>query len=267
MKVSMSWLKDFVDIDVPVQELADRLVSAGFEVEEIIDKSAEIRNVVLGKIVKMTHHPDADKLWICLVDIGEEAPVQIVTGAQNLTEGDLVPAALDDSYLPGGKHIKTGKLRGVDSYGMLCSGEELGLTESDYKGAGVYGILVMNKETAPLGTDINEVLGNDDIILDIGVTANRSDCNSVLGIAREVSAVLGKLQVLRRQGRRQDLRQGRDSGIVPEIYGSGGQRRQDRSFRRRDRKEAAQRGIAPDQQHRRHHQLCADRDRAADARI
>ena len=115
MKVSMSWLKDFVDIDVPVQELADRLVSAGFEVEEIIDKSAEIRNVVLGKIVKMTHHPDADKLWICSVDIGEEAPVQIVTGAQNLTEGDLVPAALDDSYLPGGKHIKTGKLRGVDS--------------------------------------------------------------------------------------------------------------------------------------------------------
>ena len=192
MKVSMSWLKDFVDIDVPVQELADRLVSAGFEVEEIIDKSAEIRNVVLGKIVKMTHHPDADKLWICSVDIGEEAPVQIVTGAQNLTEGDLVPAALDDSYLPGGKHIKTGKLRGVDSCGMLCSGEELGLTESDYKGAGVYGILVMNKETAPLGTDINEVLGNDDIILDIGVTANRSDCNSVLGIAREVSAVLGK---------------------------------------------------------------------------
>ena len=192
MKVSLSWLKDFVDIDVPVQELADRLVSAGFEVEEIIDKSAEIRNVVLGKIVKMTHHPDADKLWICSVDIGNGAPVQIVTGAQNLTEGDLVPAALDDSYLPGGKHIKTGKLRGVESCGMLCSGEELGLSESDYKGAGVYGILVMNKETAPLGTDINNVLGNDDIILDIGVTANRSDCNSVLGIAREVSAVLGK---------------------------------------------------------------------------
>lgn len=192
MKVSMSWLKDFVDIDVPVQELADRLVSAGFEVEEIIDKSAEIRNVVLGKITKMTHHPDADKLWICTVDIGRAQPVQIVTGAQNLTEGDLVPAALDDSYLPGGVHIKTGKLRGVESCGMLCSGKELGLTESDYEGAEVYGILVMNKETAPLGTDINEVLGNDDVILDIGVTANRSDCNSVLGIAREVSAVLGK---------------------------------------------------------------------------
>lgn len=192
MKVSMSWLGDFVDIDVPVQELADKLVGAGFEVEEIIDKSAEIRNVVLGKIAKMTHHPDADKLWICSVDIGRDEPVQIVTGAQNLKEGDLVPAALDDSYLPGGVHIKTGKLRGVESCGMLCSGKELWLTESDYEGAEVYGILVMNKETAPLGTDINEVLGNDDVILDVGVTANRSDCNSVLGIAREVAAVLKK---------------------------------------------------------------------------
>lgn len=192
MKVSLSWLKDFVDIDVPVQELADKLVGAGFEVEEIIDKSAEIRNVVLGKIAAMTHHPDADKLWICSVDIGAAQPVQIVTGAQNLTVGDLVPAALDDSYLPGGVHIKTGKLRGVESCGMLCSGKELGLTEADYPGAEVYGILVMNRETAPLGTDINKVLGNDDVILDIGVTANRSDCNSVLGIAREVSAVLKK---------------------------------------------------------------------------
>ena len=192
MKVSLNWLKDFVDIDIDVKTLADKLVSAGFEVEEIIDKAAEMKNVVLGKIVKLSKHPDADKLQICAIDVGAAETVQIVTGAQNVAEGDLVPVAMDNSLLPTGQVIRKGKLRGVESCGMLCSGEELRLTEADYKGASVYGILIMNDEKYPLGTDMNVVLGNDDVVLDIGVTANRSDCNSVLGIAREIATVTGK---------------------------------------------------------------------------
>lgn len=190
MKVSLNWLKDFVDISVSVEELAQKLVSAGFEVEEIIRQSDGMRNVVLGKIVSLAKHPDADKLQICQIDVGSGELVQIVTGAQNVAVNDLVPVALHNSLLPIGQEIKKGKLRGVVSNGMLCSGEELQLSESDYPGAGVYGILIMNRETAPLGTDMNVILGRDDTILDIGITANRSDCNSVLGIAREVATVL-----------------------------------------------------------------------------
>lgn len=192
MKISLNWLKDFVDIDVTLKELADKLVSAGLEVEEIVDQSADMKNVVLGKILSLTKHPDADKLQICQIDIGTGEPVQIVTGAQNVSVGDFVPTALDHSLLPNGQEIKKGKLRGVASDGMLCSGEELNLTKNDYHGADAHGILLMNGETAPVGTDLNVVLGRDDVILDIGVTANRGDCNSVLGIAREVSAILKK---------------------------------------------------------------------------
>ncbi len=191
MKVTLNWLKDFVDIDIPAEELADRLVNTGFEVEEIIDQRAAIKGVVLGRIDAIEKHPDADKLVVCSVDIGDKS-LQIVTGASNISVGDIVPIATDGAILPDGKHIKTGKLRGVTSCGMMCSGEELGLSESDYKGAGVYGILIMNGETMPLGTDINDVLGYDDVVLDVAVTANRGDCNSVLGIAGEVAAILNK---------------------------------------------------------------------------
>ncbi|MDE6551206.1 MAG: phenylalanine--tRNA ligase subunit beta [Clostridia bacterium] len=191
MKVTLNWLKDFVDIDITAVELADRLVNTGFEVEEIIDQRAAIKGVVLGRIESIVRHPDADKLVICKVDVGSEV-LQIVTGASNIAEGDVVPVATDGAVLPDGKRIKSGKLRGVASCGMMCSGEELGLSESDYKGAGVYGILIMNGEDKALGTDINDVLGYDDVILDVAVTANRGDCNSVLGIAGEVAAILNK---------------------------------------------------------------------------
>lgn len=190
MKVSLNWLKDFVDINVDIDMLARKMVDAGFEIEEIIDPSERIKNVVLGKIEQLAKHPDADKLQICQINIGKGELVQIVTGAQNVKVGDLVPTALDNSLLPTGQEIKKGMLRGVESFGMLCSGEELCLTESDYLGASEHGILIMNGEKLPIGSDINAVLGYDDIILDIGVTANRSDCNSVLGIAREVATVL-----------------------------------------------------------------------------
>lgn len=191
MKISLSWLKQYVDITVPVQELCDKMVMSGFEVEEIIDLSATMRNVVVGRIVKLEKHPDADKLQICQVDIGAQEPVQIVTGATNVFEGALVPASLHDSLLPNGMHIKKGKLRGVASNGMLCSGEELCLKESDFPGAEVYGILILPEGLTP-GTDMREVLHLNDYIIDFKITANRPDCQSVLGVAREVAVALGQ---------------------------------------------------------------------------
>ncbi len=192
MKVSLSWLKNYVDIDVPVEELCDKMVMAGFEVEEMIDLSKSMRNVVVGKVTKMERHPDSDHMFICQIDVGTGEDVQIVTGAQNVNEGDLVPAALHDSDLPNGMHIKKGKLRGVPSNGMLCSGEELCVTEDDYPGAGVYGIMILREDAGAPGTDMREVLGLNDYIIDFKITANRPDCQSVLGIAREAAVVLGK---------------------------------------------------------------------------
>lgn len=191
MLVSIEWLKDFVDIDCSPEELQEKLVRSGFEIEDIIKTGENCKNVVVGRIETLEKHPDADKLQICSINVGGSENVQIVTGADNVSVGDLVPVAMDNSNLPNGMHIKKGKLRGVMSYGMLCSGGELCLTESDYKGAEVDGIMILNGDIA-LGTDINKVIGNDDIILDVGVTANRPDCNSVLGIAREVAAALNK---------------------------------------------------------------------------
>ncbi len=191
MKISLSWLKRYVDIDVPVQELCDKMVMSGFEVESIEDLSASMSRVVAGRIVKLEKHPDADKLQICQIDVGESEPVQIVTGASNVFEGAMVPAALHDSHLPNGMHIKKGKLRGVPSNGMLCSGEELCLTEEDYPGAGVYGILILDEKT-PVGADMRDVLEMNDYIIDFKITANRPDCQSVLGVAREAAVALNK---------------------------------------------------------------------------
>lgn len=191
MLVSIEWLKDFVDIDCSPEELQEKLVRSGFEIENIIKTGENCRNVVVGRIESLEKHPDADKLQICSINVGGSENVQIVTGANNVSVSDLVPVAMDNSDLPNGMHIKKGKLRGVMSYGMLCSGGELCLTESDYKGAEVDGIMLLSGDWA-LGTDINTVIGNDDIILDVGVTANRPDCNSVLGVAREVAAALNK---------------------------------------------------------------------------
>ncbi len=192
MKVSLSWLKNYVDIDVPVEVLCDKMVMAGFEVEEMIDLSKSMRNVVVGKVTKMERHPDSDHMFICQIDVGLGEDVQIVTGAQNVNEGDLVPAALHDSDLPNGMHIKKGKLRGVPSNGMLCSGEELCVTEDDYPGASVYGIMILKSDAGAPGTDMRDVLGLHDYIIDFKITANRPDCQSVLGVAREAAVVLGK---------------------------------------------------------------------------
>ena len=192
MKAPLSWLKDYVDIDVSAQELQQKLFSCGFEVEELIYVGAEIDRCVVGRIEKLERHPDADKLQICRINCGSYGEdIQIVTGATNVFEGALVPVALDNSSLHGGVKIKKGKLRGVESCGMLCSGEELGINDDWYDGADVNGILILQGDI-PLGTDIKKVVGLDDYIFDIAVTSNRPDCQSIYGIAREVAAVLHK---------------------------------------------------------------------------
>ncbi len=189
MKISLNQLKTYVEINVPVEELCDRMVMAGFEVESIEKQGENLRNVVAARIMEITPHENSDHLQICQMDVGSGELVQIVTGAQNIKVGDLVPAALNDSDLPCGAHIVSGKLRGVVSNGMLCSGEELCLTEAEYEGASVHGILIL-KETHPVGTDMREVLGLDDYIIDFKITANRPDCNCILGVAKEIGVVL-----------------------------------------------------------------------------
>ena len=189
MKISLNHLKNYVDINVEPEILCEKMIMAGFEVESIERAGDKIKNVVVGKIEKITPHENSDHLQICQINIGRGEPVQIVTGAQNIKEGDLVPAALDDSFLPNGAHIKAGALRGVASNGMLCSGEELCLTEADYPGAEVYGILIL-KPTEKIGEDKRTVLGLDDVVIDFKITANRPDCNCMLGVAKEISVVL-----------------------------------------------------------------------------
>ncbi len=191
MKVPYSWLKEYVDIDISAQELVDKLFGCGFEVEELLDLGAEISRVVVGEVLSC-EKVEGTHLLICQVNCGEYGnPIQIVTGAPNVYAGMHTPAALDGSTLPGGIQIKAKPMKGIDSNGMLCSGEELGLNEDLYPGAEVYGLLDLPKDTVP-GTDIRGVVGLDDYVLDISVTANRPDCQSILGMAREVAAVLGK---------------------------------------------------------------------------
>ncbi len=181
-----SWIKDYVKTDLAPEELMKYLLVTGTGVEGFTRQGEGIENVVVGRIARIEKHPDADKLVICQVDVGG-GTIQIVTGASNINEGDLVPVALEGAALPNGMKIKKGKLRGVESFGMLCSGEELKLTEADYEGAGVYGILIL-KGDLTLGTDIKTVLGMDEVIFEFETEANRPDMLSIIGIAREVAA-------------------------------------------------------------------------------
>lgn len=191
MKVPFSWLKEFVEIDITAQELQEKLFGCGFEVEELIDLSGGMDKVVVGVVTEAVPQ-EGTHLHICKVDCGDYGhDIQISTGAPNVYVGMHTPAALDGSTLPGGIKIKGRKMQGVMSNGMLCSGEELGLNDDLYPGAEVYGLLDLPKDTVP-GTPIQEVVGLNDYIFDIGLTANRPDCNSVLGMAREVAAILDK---------------------------------------------------------------------------
>ncbi len=187
MKVPVKWLKDYVDINISAQELGDRLTLSGSKVEEVITTGDEIQNVVTGKILKIAPHPDAEKLVICDVEVGSAEPVVIVTGANNMKEGDIVPVALHGASLPNGLKIKKGKLRGVVSNGMMCSEEELGIAGD----APVHGLMILPGDTA-IGQDIKIVLGLDNTVIDFEITSNRPDCLSIIGIARETAATLGR---------------------------------------------------------------------------
>ena len=188
MNISRKWLREFVDITATDKEYDSVMTLAGQKVETTERMDAEIKNVVVGKVLSMKKHENSDHMWVCMVDCGIGEPVQIVTGAQNVHEGDLVPVAQHNSYLPGGIHITKGKLRGVESCGMLCSYKELGLTEHDCPEAYADGIWILNNEGCKVGEDMNVVIGNDDSIVEFEITNNRPDCYSLIGLARETAA-------------------------------------------------------------------------------
>ena len=200
MNTSLSWIKRYVpDLDVTAQEYTDAMTLSGTKVEGYERLDADLENIVIGKIEKIEKHPDADKLIVCQVNVGKEV-IQIVTGAPNVKEGDKIPVVLpggrvagshDGKKTPGGVQIKAGKLRGVDSYGMMCSIEELGSTREMYPEAPEYGIYIF-PEDAVVGESAIMALGLDDVIFEYEITSNRVDCYSVLGIAREAAATFGK---------------------------------------------------------------------------
>lgn len=200
MNTSLSWIKAYVpDLDVTAQEYTDAMTLSGTKVEGYEKMDADLEKIVIGQILSIERHPDADKLIICQVNVGTET-VQIVTGAPNVKEGDKVPVVLDSGRVagghdgkmtPGGIRIKKGKLRGIESCGMMCSIEELGSTREMYPEAPEYGIYIFPKD-AVIGESAIKALGLDDVIFEYEVTSNRVDCYSVLGIAREAAATFGK---------------------------------------------------------------------------
>lgn len=190
MKVPMQWIRQYTDVPVSAQAFQDAMIMHGTGVEGIEDQCESVQNVVVGKILTVKKHENSDHMVICAVDVGEEEPLQIVTGAPNVHEGDLVPVAKVGAVLPGGVKIKKGKLRGVESCGMCCSGPELGVPEYLYPSVGDKGLLVFHEDYAP-GADVRPILGVDDTIVDFEILANRPDCLSVWGVAREAAVTLG----------------------------------------------------------------------------
>lgn len=187
MKAPIKWLKDYTEISVSIKEYADEMTMSGSKVEGVEDMGKDIEKVVIGKIVSIEGHPDADKLRICKVDVGSEI-LQIVTGAPNVKEGDLIPLALVGAKLPDGE-IKLSKLRGVESYGMMCSIDELKLTKDYLPDAPDHGVYVFSGNQV-LGTDVKEALDLDKVV-DFEITSNRPDCLSIIGLARETAVTLG----------------------------------------------------------------------------
>lgn len=189
MNLSKKWLNDFVKIDASDKEFAEAITISGSKVESFKKEGEDLKNIVVGRVDSLKKHPDSDHLWICSINVGKDENLQIVTGAQNLKEGDIVPVALDGSVVHGGKEIKTGKLRGVESCGMLCSLGELGLTVHDFPYAIENGIFVLGDDCdRTLGTPIQEAIGLDDTITEFEITSNRPDCLSIIGLAREAAA-------------------------------------------------------------------------------
>ncbi len=191
MQVSLNWLKDYVNIPDDIKAFCDAMTMTGTKVEGYEIVGSNITNVVVGKIMSTEPHPDSDHLIICQLDVGKEEKLQIVTGAQNVKAGDIVPVCLDGAHLPDGKVIKSGKLRGVVSQGMLCSLGELGLTVNDFPYAIEDGIFILEEE-CNLGDDIRDVCKINDTVVEFELTFNRPDCLSYIGIAREAAATFGE---------------------------------------------------------------------------
>lgn len=212
MNLSRKWLSEFVDIQATDREYDQVMTIAGQKVETTTRLDAELKNVKVGKVLSIVRHENSDHMWVCQIDVGEAEPVQIVTGAQNVHEGDLVPAALHNSWLSGGTHITKGKLRGVASNGMLCSIQELGLTPNDCPEACTDGIWILNDEDARVGQDINEVIGNDDAVVEFEITNNRPDCYSLIGLARETAAAFNVPLKLH-----EPVVRGGGPGVLPEL--------------------------------------------------
>lgn len=198
MLLSRKWLNEFVPVQADDRTFAEDMTLSGSKVEITEVEGQEISNVVVGRVVDIKRHENSDHMWICQVDVGEEAPVQIVTGAQNVSQGDLVPVAKDNSTLPGGVHITKGKLRGVESNGMLCSYKELGMTDNDWPYSVVDGIFLLESDPdlkakgLQPGDPICPAIGLDDHVVEFEITPNRPDCLSVIGLAREAAVTYGK---------------------------------------------------------------------------
>jgi len=190
MKLSREWLGEFTDIKATDKQFSDALTLSGSKVEGWEVTGEEITGVVVGKVTEIVRHENSDHMWVCTVDVGKDAPITIVTGAQNVSKGDLVPTAVDGATLPGGITIHTGALRGVESQGMLCSLKELGLDIHDYPYAIENGIFIL-QEPCRAGDDIKAVLGLNDSVIEFEITSNRPDCLSVIGLARESAATFG----------------------------------------------------------------------------
>ena len=190
MQVSITWLKDYIDFQETPEELADKLTMAGVPVENVIRADAGLEKVVTGRIEKLVKHSDSDHLQICTMNVGAPEPLQIVTGAPNVAEGQVVPVAMIGSHLPNGLKISKGKLRGVVSMGMLCSADELKLDLENLPEEQKTGIYILPADT-PVGIPAKEVLGLDDVVLEFELTANRGDCFSVFGLVREIAVLTG----------------------------------------------------------------------------
>lgn len=190
MQVSISWLKDYIDFEESAEMLAEKYTMAGIPVENVIRADEGMEKVVTGKIAQLTAHPDSDHLQVCQMDVGTGGLLQIVTGAPNVKEGQIVPVALVGAHLPNGQKISKGKLRGVASNGMLCSADELRLDLENLPEEQKTGIYILPEDTA-VGVPAKDVLGLDDVVLEFELTANRGDCFSVFGLVREAAVLTG----------------------------------------------------------------------------
>lgn len=191
MQVSIKWLKDYIDFDETPEQLADKLTMAGIPVENVVRADEGLEKVVTGKLTEVVPHPDSDHLQVCKVDVGEKELLTIVTGAPNVSQGQVVPVALVGAHLPNGQKISKGKLRGIPSMGMLCSADELKMELANLPEEQKTGIFILPEDT-PVGEPAAKVLGLDDCVLEFELTANRGDCFSVFGIVREIAVLTGK---------------------------------------------------------------------------